>query len=68
MKELTQFSPKKTAADSLHPYCKLCKAAAQRESRQRHPDYDRRYYQSHPEQRERRRQAVSRRRQAKKAA
>lgn len=45
------FSPKKGAKDGLHPYCKGCKALAQRETRTRHPDYDKEYYHKHPEKR-----------------
>ncbi len=43
------FSPKASAADGLHPYCKGCKAAAQRETRRRNPGYDKEYYRQHPE-------------------
>lgn len=45
------FSPKKGAKDGLHPYCKTCKAAAQKQSRVRNPDYDKEYYHKNPEKR-----------------
>ena len=48
---VTDFSPKASARDGKHPYCRSCMAAAQRESRRKNPGYDREYYRKHPERR-----------------
>lgn len=43
-KDIFDFSPKHTAKDGLHPYCKKCKALSQKETRLRNPDYSKEYY------------------------
>lgn len=48
-KEEVEFSPKQTAKDKLHPYCKVCKALAQKQTRANNTDYEKERYKKNPE-------------------